>query len=183
MVATFGSETAGERSEKQRRSRLNVPQAFGCGHVLHLQKVTAKHDNGWMRGWGRTEPEQRLAAEAKDALDVAGEAALALLLHLLVQRGEGHVVEGQVEEERLAGHGLELWREGHQAGPLPHQAGVQEERVQAAAQRLQGAEQKGALAPAGGAGWGWGWRRRRRPAYRGVFHLLLRRCLAGLLGV
>lgn len=51
-----------------------------------------------------------LAAEAEDALDVAGETALALRLHLIVQRWEGHVVEGQVEEQRLARDWLEVRR-------------------------------------------------------------------------
>lgn len=79
----------------------------------------------------------RLAAEAEDALDVAGEAALALLLHLVVQRREGHVVEGQVEEQRLAGDWLEVGREVHQVGVLAHQGGVQAERFQPGAQGLR----------------------------------------------
>lgn len=100
--------------------------------------ITRKHED---RGKEEEEEQQRtLAAKAKDALDVAREATLALLLHLLIQRGEGHVVQSQVKEERLAGDWLEVWRKGHQAGLLPHQAGVQKERVQAAAERLQEAE-------------------------------------------
>lgn len=39
-----------------------------------------------------------LAAKTKDALDVAGEAALALLLHLVIQGWEGHMVESKVKE-------------------------------------------------------------------------------------
>lgn len=81
-----------------------------------------------------------LAAKAKDALDVASEATFALLLHLLVQRWEGHVVQSQIKEQRLAGDGLELRRERHQAGLLPNEGGVQTKGVQAVAQRLQGAE-------------------------------------------
>lgn len=52
-----------------------------------------------------------LAAEAKDALDVAGEAALALLLHLVIQGWEGHVVKSKIKEQGLAGDWLEVGRE------------------------------------------------------------------------
>lgn len=88
----------------------------------------------------RTRAEQNLAAKAKDALDVAGEATLALLLHLIIQRWEGHVVQSQIKEERLAGDWLEVWRKRHQAGLLSNQGGVQTKRLQAAAERLQEAE-------------------------------------------
>lgn len=76
------------------------------------------------------------APEPKDALDVAGEAALGLLLQLVVEGGEGHVVERQVEEERLAGHRLEARREVHQAGLLGHQRRVQAEGLKPLDQRL-----------------------------------------------
>lgn len=85
----------------------------------------------------------RLAAEAEDALDVAGEAALALLLHLVVQRREGHVVEGQVEEQRLAGDWLEVRREVNQVGLLAHQGGVQAEHFQPGAQGLPSEREEG----------------------------------------
>ena len=78
-----------------------------------------------------------LAAEAEDALDVAGQAALALLLHLVVERRERHVVEGQVEEQGLAGDGLEARGEVHQVGLLAHQGRVQPEGLQSVAQRLR----------------------------------------------
>lgn len=57
-----------------------------------------------------------LAAEAKDALDVAGEAALSLLLHLVVQWWEGHVVKSEIEEQGLAGDWLEVRRKLDQIG-------------------------------------------------------------------
>lgn len=78
-----------------------------------------------------------LAAEAEDALDVAGQAALALLLHLVVQRREGGVVQGEVEEQRLAGDGLEVRGELDQVGLLSDEGGVQMEGVQVVAQRLR----------------------------------------------
>lgn len=78
-----------------------------------------------------------LAAKAEDALDVAGQAAFALLLHLVVQRWEGHVVEGKVEEQRLAGDGLELGRELDQTGVFSNQSLVQVEVVQVLTQRLR----------------------------------------------
>jgi len=78
-----------------------------------------------------------LAAEAKDALDVAGEAALALLLNLVIERRERHVVESQVEEEGLAGNGLEARGEVHQIGLLAQQGRVQPEGLQSVAKRLQ----------------------------------------------
>lgn len=52
-----------------------------------------------------------LAAEAKDALDVPGETTLALLLHLVIQRWEGHMVQSKIKEQGLAGDWLEFWRE------------------------------------------------------------------------
>lgn len=78
-----------------------------------------------------------LAAETKDALDVAGEAALALLLHLVVQGWEGHVVQGEVEEQGLAGDWLEVGGELDQVGLLPDECRVQAEGVQAVAKRLE----------------------------------------------
>lgn len=77
-----------------------------------------------------------LAAEAEDALDVAGETSLALLLHLVIQGWEGHVVESKIEEEGLAGDWLEFRRELDQIGVLPDQGGVEAEAVQAVAERL-----------------------------------------------
>lgn len=106
--------------------------------------ITGKHDNMGEEGWRSWTRDQTLAAKAKDALDVAGEATFALLLHLLIQRWEGHVVQSQIKEEGLAGDRLELWRKGHQAGLLPNQAGVQAKRIQAAAERLH--ETKGCQA-------------------------------------
>lgn len=50
------------------------------------------------------------------------------------------MVQSQIEEQRLAGDGLELRRERHQTGLFPDQGGVQTEGVQAVAQRLQEAE-------------------------------------------
>lgn len=78
-----------------------------------------------------------LAAKAKYALDVAGQAALALLLHLVIQRWEGHMVEGEVEEQRLTRDGLELRRELDQVRMLPDQSLVQVEVVQVFTQRLR----------------------------------------------
>lgn len=48
------------------------------------------------------------------------------------------MVEGQVEEERLAGDWLEFGREGHQVGLLADQGGVQAEGLQPGAQGLRG---------------------------------------------
>lgn len=95
-----------------------------------FQPTTDRQTPAWGLG-------SRLAAEAEDALDVAGEAAFALLLHLVVQRREGHVVEGQVEEQRLAGHWLEVGGEVHQVGLLADQGGVQAEGLQPGAQGLR----------------------------------------------
>ena len=78
-----------------------------------------------------------LAAKAKDALDVAGQAALALLLHLVIQRWEGHMVEGKIKEERLAGNWLEVRGELDQIGLLSYKGGVQAEGVQAVTERLR----------------------------------------------
>lgn len=77
-----------------------------------------------------------LAAEAKDALDVAGEAALAFLLHLVIQGRKGHVVEGKIEKQRLAGDWLEVRRELYQVGLFSHEGRVDAEHFQAVAQRL-----------------------------------------------
>lgn len=77
-----------------------------------------------------------LAAEAKDALDVAGQTALALLLHLVIQRWEGHVVESKVEEQRLAGDRLEVGGELDQIGLLSDEGWVEAEGFQAVAEGL-----------------------------------------------
>lgn len=79
-----------------------------------------------------------LAAKAEDALDVAGQTTLALLLHLVIQRWEGHVVESKVEEQGLAGDWLEVRGELDQIGLLPNQSRVKAEGVQAVAQGLRG---------------------------------------------
>lgn len=77
-----------------------------------------------------------LATKAKDALDVAGQTALALLLHLLVQRWEGHVVESKVKEQGLAGNWLKVRRELDQIGLLPYKCSVKAEGLQAVAEWL-----------------------------------------------
>lgn len=83
-----------------------------------------------------------LAAKAKYALDVAGQTALALCLHLVVQRWEGHMVEGEVEEQRLTGDRLELGGELDQTGMLSNQGLVQVEVFQAFTQRLRRSSEK-----------------------------------------
>lgn len=77
-----------------------------------------------------------LAAEAKDALDVASQAALALLLHLVIQRWEGHVVESKVEEQGLAGDWLEVRGELDQIRSLPYESRVEAEGLQTVTERL-----------------------------------------------
>lgn len=77
-----------------------------------------------------------LAPEPEDALDVAGEAALGLGLQLVLQRGESHMVEGQVEEQGLAGDGLEARREVHKVGLLGDKGRVQAKRLKPFNQRL-----------------------------------------------
>lgn len=52
-----------------------------------------------------------LASKAKDALDVPSETTLALLLHLVIQRWEGHMVQSKIKEQGLAGDWLEFRRE------------------------------------------------------------------------
>lgn len=94
-----------------------------------------------------------LAAKAKDALDIAGKTALALLLHLVIQRREGHMVESKVKEQGFAGDWLEVRRELDQIGLLSHEGGVKAEGLQAVAEG------------------------------RVVFHLLLRRNFSGLVSV
>lgn len=78
-----------------------------------------------------------LAAEAKDAFDVASEATLALLFHLIIQRWEGHMVQSQIKEQRLAGDWLELRREQHQTGLFSNKGGVHTKGIQAVAERLK----------------------------------------------
>lgn len=77
-----------------------------------------------------------LAAKAKNALDVAGESTHALLLHLVIQRWEGHVVESKVKEQGLAGDWLELRRELDQIGLFSYEGGVETEGLQAVAEGL-----------------------------------------------
>lgn len=77
-----------------------------------------------------------LAAKAKDALDVACETALALLLHLVIQRREGHVVESKVKEQGLAGDWLEVGRKLDQIGLLSYEGGIEAEGLQAFAKGL-----------------------------------------------
>lgn len=77
-----------------------------------------------------------LAAEAKDALDVAGQTALALLLHLVIQRWEGHVVERKVKEQGLAGNWLKVRRELDQIGLLSYKRRVEVEGLQAVTEGL-----------------------------------------------
>ena len=86
--------------------------------------------------------ETDLASEPKDALDVAGQAALALLLHLVVEGREGHVVQRQVEEEGLTGDWLEVRWELDQIGLLSDEGGVQAEGLQALRQGLNGRERE-----------------------------------------
>lgn len=78
-----------------------------------------------------------LAAEAKDALDVASEAALSLLLHLVVQWWEGHVVKSEIKEQGLAGDWLEVRRKLDQIGLFSNEGRVEMECFQAAAEGLQ----------------------------------------------
>lgn len=81
-----------------------------------------------------------LAAEAKDALDVAGEAALSLLLYLVIQGREGYMVESEVKEQGLAGDWLEVGRELDQVGLLSYEGRVQAEGFQAVAEGLHDRE-------------------------------------------
>lgn len=77
-----------------------------------------------------------LAAKAKNALDVAGETSLALLLHLVVQGWEGNMVESKVKEQGLAGDRLEVGRELDQIGLFSYEGGVEAEGFQAVAEGL-----------------------------------------------
>lgn len=83
------------------------------------------------------------APEPKDALDVAREAALGLLLQLVLERREGHVVEGQVEEQGLARDGLEAGREVHEVGLLGDEGRVQAECLKPFNQGLEGKSKGG----------------------------------------
>lgn len=78
-----------------------------------------------------------LAPKPKDALDVSGEATLGLLLQLVLKGREGHVVEGQVKEQRLARDGLESRWEVHKVGLLGDKGRVQAECLKPFNQRLQ----------------------------------------------
>lgn len=51
------------------------------------------------------------------------------------------MVQGEVEEQRLAGDGLEVGGELDQVGLLSDEGGVQTERVHVVAQRLGGSKQ------------------------------------------
>ncbi len=67
------------------------------------------------------------APAAQPALDEAGEPSALrrfLRLHLVVQRREVDLREGEVEEERLCRYGFELGWEGDEVGPLPQQRRV-----------------------------------------------------------
>lgn len=79
-----------------------------------------------------------LAAEAKETLDVSRQPTLALLLHLVVQGRESHMVERQVEEEGFAGDWLEVWGKLHQIGLLSNKGGIQTEGFQSVGEWLQG---------------------------------------------
>jgi hypothetical protein len=75
---------------------------------------------------------------APQPADHASESAALLgLLGARVQLGEGDEAEGQVEEERLAGHGLECRGERHELRLLGRQSGVLEVGVQALTQQLE----------------------------------------------
>lgn len=84
--------------------------------------------------------ETDLTAKTEDALDVTGETTLALLLHLVIQGWEGHMVESKVEEKGLAGDWLEVRRELDQIGLLSYEGGVEAEGLQAVAEGLQEGE-------------------------------------------
>lgn len=68
-----------------------------------------------------------LTFESKNALYISCEATLGLLLHLVLQRWESNMVEGQVKEQGLAWDGLEAWREVHEADLLADQRRIQTE--------------------------------------------------------
>ncbi len=91
---------------------------------------------------GDQSPGTDLAAKAKDALDVAGETALALLLHLVIQRWEGHMVESKVKEQGLARDWLEVRRELDKIGLLSNEGGVEVEGLQAVAEGLHEGRKK-----------------------------------------
>jgi len=68
-----------------------------------------------------------LTFESKDALYVSREATLGLLLHLILQRWESNMIQGQVKEQGLAWNGLEAWREVHEADLLADKRRIQTE--------------------------------------------------------
>lgn len=78
-----------------------------------------------------------LAAEAKNALDVASQTALALLFHLVIQRWEGHMVKSKVKEQRLAGDWLEVGWELDQTGLFSDETGVKAEGLQVVTEGLR----------------------------------------------
>lgn len=77
-----------------------------------------------------------LATKAKDTLDVPGETTLALLLHLVIQWWEGHMVKSKIKEQGLAGDWLEFWRELDQIRLFSNKGSVEAESFQAVAERL-----------------------------------------------
>lgn len=68
-----------------------------------------------------------LTSESKDALDISCETTLRFLLHLVLQRWESNMVEGQVKEQGFAWDWLEPRREMHQAGLFADKRGIQAE--------------------------------------------------------
>lgn len=79
-----------------------------------------------------------LAAKTKDALDVASQTPLALLLHLVIERREGHMVESKVKKQGFAGNWLEIRRELDKIRLLSNKGGVKMEGLQAIAKGLHG---------------------------------------------
>lgn len=77
-----------------------------------------------------------LAAKAKDALDVASQTTLALLLHLVIERWEGHMIKSEVKEQRFAGDRLKVRGELDQMGLLSDESGVKAEGLQVVTEGL-----------------------------------------------
>lgn len=78
-----------------------------------------------------------LTSESKDALDISCKTALCLLLHLVLQRWEGNIIEGQVKEQGLAWYWQEPRREMHQTGLLADKRRVQAEGLKPFRERLK----------------------------------------------
>lgn len=70
-----------------------------------------------------------LTFESKDALYISCEATLGLLLHLVLQRWESNMIEGQVKEQGFARNGLEARREVHKADLLADKRRIQTESL------------------------------------------------------